>query len=183
MDRVQVSALMDAEIEHDGEIDQVLKHLRTDSDARPDWETFHLIGEVMRGESAITQPGFSKRVLDALEAEPTILAPGVEQRRSSISRTLMSIAASVMGVAAVAWGAMAFIGESPQSQMAGRNSSMTFAQTAPAGFEGSRVDAAGTQAVTGMRDYLIAHQGFSVVGFSGAASPIPVQVIPAGYGR
>lgn len=99
----KISAMMDSEA--DGQdAHQAMLRLNDTGDARATWATYHLIGDVMRGD---VLPGFdvSQRVAAAIAQEPTVLAP----QRSSRARPLtyaLSAAASVAAIAVVGW--MAF---------------------------------------------------------------------------
>lgn len=93
----------------DGDLDErvsgaVLDSMRHEPDLKARWDDYCLIGDVLRGESQ-GSTGFTARVMAGLELEPTVLAPAprVERKRGARARSLMPIAASVMGVVAVGW--------------------------------------------------------------------------------
>lgn len=99
----KISVMMDGEADGQ-EAHQAMLRLNDTGDARAAWTTYHLIGDVMRGD---VLPGFdvSQRVAAAIAQEPTVLAP----QRSSRARPLtyaLSAAASVAAIAVVGW--MAF---------------------------------------------------------------------------
>lgn len=103
----KVSALMDGEL-GDDEAERELTRLKQDGesgDLRYCWDTYHMIGDVLRGHGPLS-PSFSRRISQRLAEEATILAP----RRQRVSRKIytyaISAAASVAGVALVAWVAM-----------------------------------------------------------------------------
>lgn len=103
VEREDVSALMDGEI-GDEDLGARLQRIAANEDLAGTWQAYHVIGDVLRGDDAL--PGrFSSRVSAALATEPTVLAP---QRTQSFStrrmmRVALPVAASVAGVAAVAW--------------------------------------------------------------------------------
>jgi sigma-E factor negative regulatory protein RseA len=100
----KISALMDGEAGGQ-EAHQAMLRLKDTGDARETWASYHLIGDVMRGD-ALPSFDVSQRVAAALAQEPTIMAP---QRSSRTSRPLtyaLSAAASVSAIAVVGW--MAF---------------------------------------------------------------------------
>ena len=71
MDRI--SSLMDGELDaHQAE--QQLAYLTNDAQARECWDTFHLIGDAMRGEYAVSKR-FSGLLHQRLAQEPAVLAP------------------------------------------------------------------------------------------------------------
>jgi len=148
VERERVSALMDGELE----LDQIpgLERVMKDDDARACWQTYHLIGDVMRGEKAASGQ-FVSRVSAVLAEEPTVLAPR-PARPSSTARNRMfalSAAASVAGVALVGW--LAFkggiadpVGMGPMAERIGATPT---------------VDLAAED--RDVRDYLHAHQEYS----------------------
>lgn len=83
---------------------ELIEKLGADSELQESWHTYCLIGDALRGE-AIRSAGFVSRVMDALEHEPTVLAPPQSRRRrsSGFADRLLPVAASVMGVAVVGW--------------------------------------------------------------------------------
>lgn len=104
----RLSALMDG----DGDeqvMGSVFERLRKDEALRKDWHTYCLIGDAIRGDRD-GAPDFVARVMAEIEDEPTVIAPAAAAQsaaRRGVWRTLMPIAASVMGVAAVGWVASA----------------------------------------------------------------------------
>jgi sigma-E factor negative regulatory protein RseA len=98
MDRI--SALMDGELDAH-QTGQQFARLKQDVQARACWDTFHLIGDAMRGERGVA-PGFAARFSERLAQEPTVLAP----RRKPASRVMayaLSAAASLAAIALVGW--------------------------------------------------------------------------------
>lgn len=148
VERERVSALMDGELE----LDQIpgLERVMKDDDARACWQTYHLIGDVMRGERPASGQ-FVARVSAVLAEEPTVLAPR-PARPSSAARNRMfalSAAASVAGVALVGW--LAFkggIAEQPGTGPIVRGEGTTPATEVAADDRD-------------VRDYLHAHQEYS----------------------
>lgn len=149
----KISALMDGELD-DRQAREQFVRLKQDDELAGCWHTFHIIGDALRGEPVLSQ-GFSRRLADRLDGEPTVLAP----RRSAVKRIAtyaLSAAASVSAVALVGW--IAFVNNpfSPQAELA----------KAPASTPASPAPAAPTQLASvpsdgTMNEYLIAHQGFS----------------------
>jgi len=153
--RDQISQLMDGELD-DRSAAAAIKACGQGGDALETWRTYHLISDAMR-DSRVLSAGFSARVMQRLEAEPTVLAP---QRARPESRTwfALSAAASFAAVALVGW--LAFApqpGVAPQVAQAPKPAAV--AETpAPA------------MAPSAANEYLLAHQGFSPrVSFQGMA--------------
>lgn len=104
----EISALFDSDLD-DSSATVVVDALRRDPALRERWNTYCLIGDVMRGDNR-GRPDFAASVMEQIREEPTLLAPAAMDRSEpGSSRSLaklMPIAASVMGVLAVGWVAM-----------------------------------------------------------------------------
>ena len=99
----QISALIDNEFEA-GAAEHLITALKGDGELAECWSTYHLIGDVMRGEPPL-RSDFRLRVMQRLEAEPTVLAPKARQHTHTPS-FWMSAAASVAAVMFVGWMAL-----------------------------------------------------------------------------
>jgi sigma-E factor negative regulatory protein RseA len=96
----QISALMDGE-QALSSSEHIYTALKAGGELSECWATYHLIGDVMRG-NALMKSGFHQRLMQKLEAEPTILAP--HTRKPFVkSRAVWSAAASVSAVMFVGW--------------------------------------------------------------------------------
>ena len=99
----RLSALLDGDLEEEA-MKPVFDGLQRDPDLRQTWGAYCLIGDTLRGERGSSRD-FVNRVLASLDDEPTVLAPQTRPVSSAANqagwRSLMPIAASVMGVAAV----------------------------------------------------------------------------------
>jgi sigma-E factor negative regulatory protein RseA len=139
----RISALMDGELQ-DADMDRSLGHLKSDVDLRRAWNTYHLIGDALRGHVA---PGFAARVSQRLAAEPTVLAPAQKTGSSRLPQIALSAAAGVAGIAMVAWLALPALQSEPQQLAVSAPPAVT-ASSAPPG-------------AVGAEGYLLAHQRFS----------------------
>jgi sigma-E factor negative regulatory protein RseA len=92
---------MDGELGVD-EADREIARLKADESLRAHWDTYHLIGDAMRGDRA-DLPGFSTRFAERLAQEPTVLAPARRAPRGRLQTIVLSIAASVAAIAVVGW--------------------------------------------------------------------------------
>jgi sigma-E factor negative regulatory protein RseA len=137
----KISALMDGELQ-DAEMDRSLGRLKSDADLRRAWDTYHLIGDTLRGHIS---PGLAARVSQRLVAEPTVLAPARRERRAA--QMALSAAAGVAGVAMVAWLALPALQPEPQQLAVSAPPAMSAASAPPA--------------AAGAEGYLLAHQRFS----------------------
>lgn len=117
VEREDVSALMDGEV-GDEDLGAKLKQVAASEDLAGTWQAYHVIGDVLRGDKPLSGR-FAGRVSEVLAGEPTVLAP--RTRRSfganRMMRVALPIAASVAGVAAVAWLAVSMnAGREPGAQ-------------------------------------------------------------------
>ena len=91
----RLSALMDGEID-----ENVLSRLQQDEELKSRWMRYHIIRDVLSGHSAeIPSTNFAARVTQALQDEPTVLAP---VKRGSRTQHLMKQAAGFAIAATVA---------------------------------------------------------------------------------
>jgi sigma-E factor negative regulatory protein RseA len=169
-----LSALMDDALD-ESEAASALDALTLEPSLRRDWELYHLIGDSLR-QGAEPWPelaaDFSDRVMAALEEEPTVLAPHAPVRapRASPLRLVLPLAASVMGVGAVAWVAntlprgggavVALQGAATQAGLA----SLALRPVAGVGRSVQTVsfsEPVRVQPMAQMREYVVAHEGYS----------------------
>src|SRR5258706_16374563 len=97
----KLAGFIDRELQGEG-LQAQLGRLGTDHGLREAWDTYHLIGDALRGQIS---PEIAARVVARLREEPTVLAPRPE-KRNPIGRVgwyAMSAAASIAAVAFVAW--------------------------------------------------------------------------------
>jgi sigma-E factor negative regulatory protein RseA len=158
-----LSGLIDGDVRGD-DVQLHLNRLRGNVELRHAWDTYHLIGDALRGDIS---PNLCARVAARLRTEPTVLAP---QRRVSALRHAawygLSAAAGVAAVALVVW--TAFPGLRPVPQLASNPAATIEAANpvaggvtavavgaAPAAEASPRLSAAEVQ------DYLFAHQSYS----------------------
>ncbi len=98
----QLSALMDGEFEI-AHSEHLITSAKSGGEMQQSWASYHLIGDAMRGETYLSHD-FSRRVMAALETEPTVLAPvssnaQVVSFKTSVKSTkFWSAAASVAAV-------------------------------------------------------------------------------------
>ena len=169
----RISALMDGEVD-EPELARDLAQLRSDGDLRRSWDTYHLIGDTLRGHVA---PALAAKVSQRLAGEPTVLAPQRRAPRGKIARLAFSAAAGAAGVALVAW--LALPGLNPEPQQV--------AASAPPGARPGAPAAAPAAAVTpvavGVENYLLAHQSFSPAGAMQGVAPYVRTVADERGGR
>ncbi len=97
-----MSALLDGELGHEDQERVISALLTADSNQRERFGRYRLIGDVMRGESAVLASSVTARVSGALRQEPVVLAPP-RRRSPAWVRPLagMAVAASVAAAAIV----------------------------------------------------------------------------------
>ncbi len=162
----QISALMDGELSPQ-DSSQALRRLDDTPEAREHWETYHLIGDAMRGQPfGVNVAG---RVSAALQNEPTVLAPRRAVKPAKAFTFALSAAASVSAIAVVGW--MAF------STVPAINPQVELAKAVPAAEPQPESSPSGDQ----MNEYFLAHQGVSPSsGLQGVAPYIrTISVSPA----
>ena len=146
----KLSALIDGELQSDS-LHAHLGRLRADPELRSAWDTYHLIGDALRGQIG---PGIAARVVARLRDEPTVLAPRPEKSPSrQLGWYAMSAAASVAAVAFVVWTASPSWRAEPQ--LAGGSAAATVAIPAPVTLVSSGV------APAEVENYLLAHRPYS----------------------
>src|SRR5690606_4492404 len=99
--------------------------LTRSADARRDWDTYHLIGDVLRSE-ALARPvsaRFSQQLRQALEAEPPIVAPRRRPLQRFVGRYAAPGAALAIVVVAATWVAQPYISPTSSSLQASTPSS------------------------------------------------------------
>ena len=96
-----ISSLMDGELApHEAE--RAIRAVCTSREAAHTWQTYHLIGEVLRGD--MPHPtSTAQRVLKALESEPAIIARPRRILETSFGRVALAAAASVATIGVVGW--------------------------------------------------------------------------------
>ena len=164
-----VSTLMDGELDGD-EAAREIARFKTDSSSRETWDTYHLIGDVLRGDAASTRGahGFSARFAERLALEATVLAPHTNMTRSAKGKFqtyALSAAATLAAVAAVSWVALGTIKTDTP------NGELTKALVAPppqvvalqpqATKQQPQFDKGTDAASEHVHEYLLAHQGIS----------------------
>jgi len=148
----RISAFMDGEVEGH-EVFAQLAGLKQDPAFREAWDTYHLIGDAMRGDimrgDAGEAPGFMNRFSASLAQEPTVLAPKAPVRMPTARRIALPLAASFGGVALVAWLALSNNPLMPRDEKIAVNDTPPGLQVAVKPADGA------------VNDYLLAHQQFS----------------------
>jgi sigma-E factor negative regulatory protein RseA len=111
----QMSALMDNELDAD-DAEHLFVALKGEGELSERWSTYHLIGDAMRGESPLSVD-FTRRLMQQLEAEPTVLAPA-PRRQAHKSSPWMTAVAGVAAVMFVSWVVLQQQAHAPAGDMA-----------------------------------------------------------------
>jgi sigma-E factor negative regulatory protein RseA len=151
MDRI--SAFMDGEAGQT-ETRQTMQRLKQNEECCETWKTFHLIGDIMRGDPPL-EDDFMARFHARMEHEPTQLAPRMTWRKSTYHA--LSAAASVAAVAVVL--TVVFTDNPLQPQAPIAAAPKIDAATVAQGVMQPRPVAAANQGK--MNEYLMAHQEYS----------------------
>jgi sigma-E factor negative regulatory protein RseA len=154
-----LSALMDGEL-NELDAQREIARLRNDPEARERWESFHVIGDAMRGQSVLSA-GFSASLASRFAEEPTVLSPRRLSRQTKRAATYaLSAAASLCAVAFVGWVALGPTGLiGPQASVAPLSSGLPV--SAQAGAAQPVMAETSVSSDGRMNEYLLAHQGFS----------------------
>ncbi len=147
--QIQISALMDGEL-FDDEAEALLDKLRHNPDSHEQWQTYHLISDALRQPDHL-HLNINAALRERLQAEPTVFAPCRRTPRK-MQTFALSAAASVMGIALVAWMSVQINPEPAPRMAAVQQPSMA----QPASFQVN-----GFPANKGLTGYLMAHHEFS----------------------
>ena len=151
--RTKISALIDGELD-ERELREVCIALRHDEELRRACGAYVLIGDTLRREPHLASE-FAGAVLDHLADEPVVLAPRgwamPRPARREWPRSLLAMAATLAGVAVVAW--LGLTQQPAPPQLALQNAKAPATSVVMASADGD------------LQDYLIAHQIQSGSGF------------------
>lgn len=140
----RISALMDGELADD-DAARELASLRAGGEGRRAWDTYHLIGDALRGDAF---ESYEPRVAEQLAVEPTVLAPKpVRAPAQPYVRYALSAAAAAAGVALVVWTASPVLNSQQQGQLAAGTGRFTSPAAPASAAEKKKVE-----------NYLFAHQ-------------------------
>jgi sigma-E factor negative regulatory protein RseA len=178
--KADVSALMDGALE-DPSQSSVLNSLGRDPQLRRAWSEYHLIGDVLRRSPRLSSD-VTARVMARLADEPTVLAPRAAARRSPVLRYALPLAASVMGVGAVAWVAQTLNAPEavqvaalkPAAPSASGTGTPAVAVPQPEAAAVPVVEEVDATKASQVKPYLFAHQSYSPVGIHGVANYVRI---------
>lgn len=154
----KLSALMDGDLDEQS-ARHVLDSIRKDRSLRDDWEAYCLIGDALRGERG-GSPDLVVRVMAGIDSAPTLVSARAQVKvpaRSRIGRSVMPLAASLMGVAAVGLVAHTLY---PRTDAVGRvanASAMRVVDRSPS----PALAAAPSSQMDPHREYVFAHQSMT----------------------
>ena len=152
----ELSAFLDDELESSRQ-PTLLAAIVSDEELRRTWDGYHLIGDALRRSGGLDQQ-LAARVMASLHHDPVVLAPQL-RRTSHLLRSSLAVAATVAGVALVAWVAIA-----PQQAGIGMlaKADVSIGAQAP---NPARAHLALASADTSdgslLQEYMIAHQAYS----------------------
>ncbi len=169
----RLSALLDGDLDEHA-VGAVLETLRKDASLRQDWRSYCLIGDCLRGDRS-GSTGFVERVMASLDQEPTVLTPAANRPRpssASVWQSMLPIAASVAGVAAVGVIAATLYSDNSEPTLAPPTIAIqSLVGQPPSADEVSQTARSLPPPVdVGLREYVFAHQGI------GGGGPMPSAV-------
>lgn len=97
----EISSLMDGELGTQ-EAGQALQACCASEEHKRTWYLYHVIGDSMRGQGP-RRLSLPAGMLDALKAQPTVLAPRRKLLETTFARVSLAAAASVATVGVVSW--------------------------------------------------------------------------------
>ena len=97
----EISSLMDGEAPAQ-EAESAIRSCCTSEEHKETWYLYHAIGDAMRGQAprVLALPA---EVIEALQAQPTVLAPKRRVFESTFARVALAAAASVATIGVVGW--------------------------------------------------------------------------------
>ncbi len=151
----KLSALMDGELDH-VQARGAIQSLGGDDASREQWNLYHVIGEVLRGDDLVNakqHDACTSAIFAALALEPTVLSPQmIRQPVERRTRIALAMAASVITISAV--------GVVAVQQQNGQVSSVQLVQQiAPKAVAVSKVPQ--TDAEVRVNDYLVLHRQYA----------------------
>ncbi len=169
----KMSCLMDGELDRD-EAHVAIRQLGADASMREQWETYHLIGDALRGESiagaavAVQRHQRAADIFAKLADEPTILVPAVAKRVAKTAviqqrtRVAIAMAATVVTVSAITVVAL--------KQQQGSTVAPIQAVQQASLLQATTTSAADLQSQNRVNDYLAIHRQFANPGAFQAAT-------------
>jgi len=185
MMKSEISALLDGELDTN-ETETSIDLLRRNGEMGEAWDTYNIIGDVMRSNdrapevpfssiASMASSAFSLSVMARLAKEPVVLAPGaipkaktnnLEQnefnhvrisRVGNGGRLALSVAASVMGAVAVGWVALSLNSSQPSQVAMMQQRPLIPAQN----FAQTTPSRVTIEQQGALKEYLVAHQAHS----------------------
>lgn len=158
--REEISALMDGELASDN-ARRTMDALKGDPQLHEAWSSYHLIGDVLRRETGLLSD-FSGKVMERLESEPTVIAPiALASPVPKPARVALPLAAAVAGVGVVAWVALALNQQPPSVQVVATPAQAVQPAAMQAQSQPPLIQASIPLPSSAIKEYLIAHQGYS----------------------
>lgn len=156
-----LSALLDGELEGEEAV-RSIEILGRDASMARRWHEYNLIGDAMRG-CAMDNGALNKRIMAALAAEPTVLAPVPKSNRQPVYW-----AAAAAAVVAITWSVLSVAPSAP----GGNNAPVAANNPSPAAVAASQ-----EMASNDVSPYMAAHQDYA---FAVAGEP-DIHFTPVSY--
>lgn len=166
--RERLSALLDGELDAAARA-RALDELLASDAARADWSDWHAVGDALRAPELATdhRPGFEARLLQALAAEPVVLAPrALPARAGWLPRLALPATAVAAAAALLAVVALPLLREEPKPPAA------EVATVVPPAPTAAPPPAGPVLRSPEVETYLTAHREFA--GARGLSQPAPV---------
>ncbi len=128
----KISALMDGDLALE-DAEYLMTALKTNGEAAKSWDTYHVIGDVMRGNNVLA-PGMTSRVMQEIAKQPVVMAP-----KATLLRNRPQVWSLAASVAAIFFVSLVIMHQQTQEA---KNAPIEIAQNLPS-------------------EYLLAHQSMS----------------------
>ena len=163
------SALVDGE---EVQASEILSRIQNDDELRQRWQRYHLVRDALTGHvEGKNLPDISGQVSQALDDEPTVLAPKpkVSQLQSIYKQASGFAVAATVAAVAVITVQQSQVAQTNNSQLAAANNPSTKVQvTTVSHTDNSRLDSAVESKLSG---YLVQHNEYSVTAKMQGALP------------
>lgn len=128
----KISALMDGDLALE-DAEYLMTALKTNGEAAKSWDTYHVIGDVMRGNNVLA-PGMTSRIMQEIAKQPVVMAP-----KATLLRNIPQVWSLAASVGAIFFVSLVIMHQQTQEA---KNAPIEIAQNLPS-------------------EYLLAHQSMS----------------------
>ena len=147
---------MDGELPAD-EAERIIKGCCGSEELKAKWQAYHLIGEALRGEAA-PRGASTRRIMEAIAQEPTVLAPPPRRATASAGRIAFAAAAAVASPAETKKTAPGAVGGGTGMRDSAGPAGPVIAKSATVAPQAVPVAAANVVPMRNVNEYLVVHR-------------------------